>query len=81
MKTFYELFTEGYKDDPRKLRAMKKSGTRGTGIDPNEPFIQAKNQRKEKTLPLKQRNECRKLLSKVENRSEIRTRFYLHLRM
>ena len=32
------ILIEGYKDNPRDLRAMKKSGTRGTGVNPNDLY-------------------------------------------
>ena len=43
---FIEIF-EGYKKDPKKLLMMKKSKTRGTGIDVNKQYIDKANARKE----------------------------------
>ncbi len=52
MGTFKDFFIEGYKDNPRDLRAMKKSGTRGSGIDPNDLYT-SQEDRKDKVQKLR----------------------------
>jgi len=58
--TFRELFIEGYKDDPRKLVAMKNSGTRGSGIDIDDIYQQKKSKREMKADNIRAYKDLRK---------------------